>query len=82
MARFVVRYRGRGERPEQAIQRVRSIKDASVLDDTGRMMLVDAPEHELRSALGSDADWVIAPEVSYSVPDPRPRILRPPSQAD
>jgi hypothetical protein len=79
MARFVVRYRGAGDRPREALQRVQSIEGAQVLDDTGRMMLVEAPEHELRSALGTDADWVLSPEVNYPLPDTRKRPASPPS---
>ena len=64
MARFVVRYRGTGARPNEAVERVKSIDGASVLDDTGRMMLVEAPEQALRSALAPDSDWVVAPEIN------------------
>lgn len=79
MARFVVRYRGKGARPGEMVERLRAIAGASVIDDTGRMMLLDAPEHALRSALASDPDWVIAPEVGYGIPDTRKRIEKPAS---
>ena len=44
---------------------------ASIIEDSGRMLLVEAPEQPLRAALASDHDWLVAPEVSYVIPNPR-----------
>jgi len=73
MARFIVRYRGNGARPEDTVNKLRSIKGAAVVDDAGRMMLMDVPEQALRSVLASEPDWLIAPEVAYPMPDTRKR---------
>lgn len=74
MPRFVVRYRGKGERPQDAVDKVGRIEGASVLEDSGRMMLVEAPEQALRNALTPQTDWMISPEISYSIPDVRKRV--------
>ena len=74
MPRFIVRYLGKGERPQQAVVRIRALEGASILDDSGTMLLVDASEQALRGAVGSDADWMIAPEVQYKVPDTRKKL--------
>lgn len=74
MPRFVVRYRGQGARPQDAVDRVRRIEGASILDDSDRTMLVDASEEALRGALTPETDWIIAPEVAYPVPDTRKRV--------
>jgi hypothetical protein len=79
VARFVVRYRGLGERPREAVKRIQSIPGAKILGDAGKMMLVEAPESELRTAMAAHPDWVVAPESTYDVPDPRKRIEHPPT---
>jgi hypothetical protein len=77
MPRFIVRYRGKGERPREAVERVQRIRGAAVLVDSGRMMLVEAAEQALRNALAPERDWLIAPEVIYSVPDTRKKVRAP-----
>lgn len=74
MARFIVRYRGKGARPEATVQKLRSIDGATIVDDSGRMVLVDAPEQAVRSAVANDPDWLVAPEVAYPLPDTREHL--------
>ena len=78
MPRFIVRYRGRGERPQDTLIKVQGIEGASVLEDSGRMLLVEAPEYALRNALVPETDWVISPEVRYAIPDTRKKVQAPP----
>ena len=78
MARFIVRYRGKGPRPESATARLAAIKRALVIEDTGRTLLVEADESELRSAFSDESEWIVAPEITYPQPDPRPKVERPP----
>jgi hypothetical protein len=40
------------------------------------MMLVVAPETELRGLIESMPDWVISADQTFKLPDPRPKILR------
>lgn len=80
MRRFILRYRGEGARPQDAVEKIRAIGGASVLEDSARMLLVEAPEQELRQALGSEADWIVAPEVTYEVPDTRKKVRKPSSK--
>lgn len=79
MSRFILRYRGRGARPQDVVGKILAIGGAAVLEDSDRMILVDAPEQELRKALGSEADWIVTPEVKYEVPDTRKKVRKPPS---
>lgn len=82
MPRFVVRYRGSGQRPQDAVDRIGAVAGARVIDDAGPMLLVDAPrEDDLRAALDNPTDWLVAPEVTYPIPDTRKRIERPPEDA-
>jgi len=77
MARFIVRYRGKGAKPEGAVQRLREAAGVHVIDETRRMLLVEGPEEVIRSAFGDD-DWVIEAEQVYRIPEPRPSIKRRP----
>ena len=81
MPRFIVRYNGNAPRPQDVVDRVRAIPGAAVVDDSGRMMLVDAPGADhVRAAVGSSDDWLVTPEKTYPVPDTRKRVLRPPAE--
>ena len=73
MSRFVLRYRGKGKYPADTITKIQAV-GASIIEDTDRMLLVDGPELELRDLFAADPDWVLAPELSYKMPDPRKTI--------
>jgi hypothetical protein len=77
MDRFIVRYRGRGPRPDDAVSRLASITGARLVEDTGRMMLVDADESPLREVFSDESQWVVAKEILYPRPNPGPRVERP-----
>jgi len=70
--RFVLRYRGSGD-PAAIREKLRAL-GASIIEDSGRMLLVEAPEQPLKEALASERGWLVAPEVSYAHPDPRRSI--------
>lgn len=71
-----MRYKGSGPKPDEDVARISSLPDATVLEDSSRMLLVGAPEPELRALIGSMPDWVISPEQTIKLPEPRPKILR------
>lgn len=75
MQRYILRYKGTGSKPDKDAERIRALPNASVLNESSRMMLVAAPETELRGLIESMPDWVISPEQTLKVPDPRPKIL-------
>ena len=53
MPRFVMRYHGAGPRPEDVVERVRTLPESRIIDDSGRMLLVEAPAAEhLMTAIG------------------------------
>lgn len=74
MSRFVLRYRGKGPKPADVAGLIRATPGVRMIDDAGRMMLVDASEHALRGLVDGMQlnDWLVAPERSYGPPDPRP----------
>lgn len=80
-ARFVLRYRGEGATPEADVDRVRELDDATVVDSSSRMLLVDSHAEPLRRLVDTLPDWVMASEQTYAVPDTREMVERPPDQA-
>ena len=80
MARFILRYKGSGSKPQEDVARIRALAQTTVLNESDRMLLVAAPEAELRALMGSLPDWVMSAEKTLTLPDPRPRILRGPKK--
>jgi len=78
MARFVVRYRGNGPRPADTIDRVKGMPGARILEDAGRTLLVEGDESKLRLVFSDESLWVVAPELTYRLPDPRRKVDGPP----
>jgi hypothetical protein len=61
------------------VSRIRALPGATVLDASSpRMMLVEGPEEHLRTALNEMPGWVMTPEQIVTLPDPHPKVLRPP----
>ena len=74
MSRFVLRYQGKGRKRPKDVRRIRALPKLDVIDDSSpRMLLVDAPESELKSLIDSLTDWIISPEQIVQLPDPRLR---------
>jgi len=74
MNKYILRYRGEGMRPEEDVELIRSLPDTTVLDDSPRMLLVEAPEDVWRKAMESLPDWVMVEEKFIPLPDPRPKV--------
>ncbi|MEI9978425.1 MAG: hypothetical protein WDN23_05390 [Edaphobacter sp.] len=74
MARFILRLSG-ANKISSALDAIRS-SSAKVVDQTARMLLVEAPEDEMMALKTSHPEFTIAPEVaSYSIPPaPRPML--------
>ena len=73
MARWILRYRGPGRRPDADVERLAAVPDVEILDDTRRTLLVAGAEEVLRSALAALPDWVMAAESTVPLPDVRRR---------
>lgn len=78
--RHILRYKGPGPKPDADVERIRALPDTIVLDDSSRMLLVESPEAKLRALIDSMPDWVMSPEQTFKLPDPHPKILRPPDK--
>jgi len=78
MARFIVRYRRKGPKPDDAAERMARVPGTRVVEETERMLLVEGEEAAVRSAFPDAGEWLVEPEKVYSIPDPRPKVERPP----
>jgi len=83
MPRFILCYRGPGSVHPDDVGRIRSLPNTSILDaSSDRMMLVDAPEEHLRGALQHMPGWLMIPEQTIQLPDPRKKVLHPPDETE
>jgi hypothetical protein len=77
MNRFILRYRGEGQKPAEDVERVRSLEEVRVLDESSpRMLLVEGPGTRLKTLVASMPQWVLSPERMVPLPDPRLRPLK------
>ena len=74
MGRFVLRFRGKGAKPPEDVARISASPNTTVLDDSPRMLLVEAPEAELKAVMDTLSDWVMTEERRIPLPDPRPKL--------
>lgn len=58
--------------------RVRSLAGAVVVDESPRMLVVEADHASLTGLVEDLGDWIVAPDTAYPVPDTRRRIEGPP----
>jgi hypothetical protein len=83
MPRFILRFRGNGPAQEADVNRIRALPEARVIDTSSpRMMLVEAPEEHLRNAISDMPGWVMSPEQTIQLPDPRQKVLHPPEDTE
>ncbi len=74
MSRFILRYRGEGSKPAGDVDRIHSLENTKVLDESStRMLLVEGSEAGLRALVESMPQWVLTPERMIPLPDPRPK---------
>lgn len=74
MGRFILRYQGRGPRPEADVARIRAVDGLAVLDETPRMLLVDADRARLDAALAALPAWRAVEERVVPLPDTKKSV--------
>ena len=77
MARYILRYKGTGNKPEGDLDRIRKSSALAVVDESPRMLLVEGDDETIGHLSKELADWLVTPQKPISVPDPRQRIRRP-----
>jgi hypothetical protein len=78
MGRYILRFTGTGPKPAVDVKRIRSAPQMTVLDDSARMLLVEAAEEQIKEVVSSMPGWTWSPERTIRLPDSRPRPRRKP----
>jgi hypothetical protein len=79
MGRYIVRYVAEGTRPAADVKRIRAVPELTVLDESSRMMLVEASEKGLKKLMDALPGWSWSPERTIRLPDRRPKLRRKPA---
>jgi hypothetical protein len=74
MARFILRFTGRGSASESDLARIQAAPNVTVLDRSPRMLLVEAPDETVKHLAETLPDWSYSPERRIALPDPTPKI--------
>lgn len=76
MERFILRFEGNGEKPAQDLERIRALPGVKIVDDSSRMVLVEAPSAGVTELVQALPHWSLSPEHFVPVPDVRARIRK------
>lgn len=72
MGRFILRFKGKGAKPAEDVERFRALRNTTVLDDSSsRMILIEAPDTELYELVSTMPEWIISKEKMIRLPDTR-----------
>lgn len=75
-AQFVLRFRESGNIQPTHVDKIAQIPRVKITNQSPKMLLVEGEEGILRDFVKANPEWLLAPEVKYSVPDPRHRPKR------
>ena len=68
--RFVLDYRGPGDKPTRDVARFGSMPGAAIVDNNlPRTLVIDGPEDVLLRAVDEASDWVVMPQTIYRNPE-------------
>lgn len=83
MTELILRYTGEGATPVDDLQRVRSLSGCRIIEESGRMVLLESAKLNADELARLFPGWVATPlRRDIKTPDPRPRPKRlPPRQA-
>jgi hypothetical protein len=76
--RYIVRFRGSARaksRAKDIVEHLRSGESVTIIEETPRMVLVEADESDLHALVEPFSDVVIVPERHYEPPDAKRSIV-------
>ena len=74
MPRYIVRFRRDAAGKNAIVERLHASPKVAVVEETPRMVLVEADDKELRELVDDSDDVVIVPERHYERPNPPLRV--------
>ncbi len=79
MIQLILRYTGAGRMPADDLERLRALKDLHILQESGRMVLLETAQQHAGKLAELFPDWITAPVVhEVEIPDPAPKPNKPP----
>ena len=78
MERFILRFEGDGDKPAEDVERIRALPNTRIIDDSSRMLLVEAPSAKVTELVQALPQWSLSREHFVPVPDVRPKLRIPP----
>ena len=82
MERFILRFEGDGDKPAGDVERIRALPNTKIIDDSSRMLLVEAPGAKVAELIEALPQWSLSREHFVPVPDVRPKLGTPPKVAE
>lgn len=74
MKRYILRYRGEGNMPPTAVAQVNALPKARIVDQSSRMLLVEAADNSLSRLVKTLSDWSCTPEKLIKLPRTKPNL--------
>jgi hypothetical protein len=74
--RYILRYHGNGAKPGDVAARLRSTPGVMIIDETPRMILVEASDDSAIRLIASSPSWLVAEERFTPLPDARHKVLK------
>ena len=71
--RAIFRYSGANPKPAEDIERIKQIPGLDVLDESPRMLLVEADWPTAQSLAATLPNWTLSTESTYDIPEKRPK---------
>ena len=75
MRRYIARFRGVGPSPSETVEKVKQIDATTILDESPRMMLIEAPDDSALRAVLDPSTWLLSEETFYDVPSPQEKVV-------
>ena len=75
MRRYIARFRGVGPSPSETASRIKQIDGATILDESPRMMLIEAPDDSALRAVLDPSAWLLSEETFYDAPSPQEKVV-------
>lgn len=76
MRRYIARFRGAGASPAEAVLRIKQLAGATIIDESPRMMLIEAPDESALRAVLDPATWLLTEEAFFELPSPPVKAVR------
>lgn len=74
MGRYILRFKGLGKRPECDVQQVKESPGITIVEEAGKMLLIEGTVDGLRTLASKLPSWVLREEQDHKLPGQVPRV--------